>query len=63
MSASKLLRVGVSASLLGWVLWQTPWATVSQAFAELRVRYWFAALGVLVFAQLVSTLRWQMFAR
>ncbi len=63
MSATKFLRLGVSAALLGWVLWQTPWSDVSQAFAALRVRYWLAALSVLLCAQFVSTVRWQMFAR
>lgn len=63
MSAAKLLRILVSAGLLAWVLWQTPWIDVSQAFAALRIRYWLAALGVLLGAQLVSTLRWQMFAQ
>ena len=63
MSATKFLRLGVSAALLGWLAWQTDWVSVRRAFGTLRGEYWLAALGLLLVAQVVSTLRWRMFAQ
>ena len=62
MSATKLLRLTVSTALLGWIAWQTDWGNVRRAFGTLRAEFWLAALGLLVAAQVVSTLRWRMFA-
>jgi uncharacterized membrane protein YbhN (UPF0104 family) len=63
MSASKWLRLAVSAALLGWIARQTDWPSVGRAFGALRVEYWLAALGILLVAQTISALRWQLFAR
>ncbi len=60
---SKLWRIGVSAILLSWVGWHTDWPRVGQAFAHLRIALWLAAVGVLLAMQLVSALRWKLFAR
>jgi len=60
---NKALRLGVSAVLLSWVAWHTDWSQVSQAFGQLRVELWLAAIGTLVLTQIVSALRWQMLAR
>lgn len=62
MSATNLLRVGVSVLLLGWIGWQTDWASVSRAFATLRGEFWLAALGLLVVTQVVGSVRWRLFA-
>ena len=63
MSASKLLRVAVSATLLGWLAWQTDWTSVRRAFATLRAEFWLAALALLIVSQVISALRWRLFAR
>ena len=58
-----LLRVAVSVLLLGWIGWQTDWASVSRAFATLRSEFWLAALGLLLVTQVVGSMRWRLFAR
>jgi glycosyltransferase 2 family protein len=60
---SKLIRIGVSAILLTWIGWQTDWPRVGEAFANLRVELWLAAVGVLVASQVVSAMRWRVMAR
>lgn len=62
MSVSKVLRLGVSAILLGWVAWQTDWPRVGEAFGRLRVELWLAAVGVLIVTQIVSAVRWRIIA-
>jgi uncharacterized membrane protein YbhN (UPF0104 family) len=61
--ANKVLRLGVSTILLGWVAWQTDWPRVGEAFARLRVELWLAAVGVLVLTQVVSAIRWRIVAQ
>jgi uncharacterized membrane protein YbhN (UPF0104 family) len=60
---SKILRLTVSAALLGWLAWQTDWPRVGAAFAGLRLEWWLVAAALLVVAQIVSALRWQLLAR
>ncbi len=60
---SKTIRIGVSALLLAFLGWNTNWSDVSNKFANLRVEFWFGAVGLLVFAQVVSAMRWQIFAK
>jgi uncharacterized membrane protein YbhN (UPF0104 family) len=48
--------------LLGYLAVQTDWAKFGAAFAGLRLELWFAAVGVLVVAQVVSALRWRALA-
>ncbi len=60
---TKTIRIGVSAVLLGWIAWRTDWAEVGAHFAQMRLGLWLAALGLLGVTQLVSALRWQIFAR
>ncbi len=60
--ASNVLRVAVSALLLGWIGWQTDWPNVSRAFATLRGEFWLAALGLLLVTQVVGSVRWRLFA-
>ena len=63
MSATNVLRVAVSAALLGWIGWQTDWVSVSRAFASLRAEFWLTALGLLLVTQVVGSVRWRLFAR
>lgn len=60
---NKLIRFAITGLLLSWIGWKTDWKTVGQAFMNLNVGYWLAAVALLVAAQLVSALRWQIFAR
>jgi len=60
---SKYIRIGVSALLLAIIAWRTDWSVVGEKFANLNVGFWLAAVGVLIFAQLASARRWQLFAR
>jgi uncharacterized membrane protein YbhN (UPF0104 family) len=58
-----ILRVLLSAALLGWVGWRTDWGQVGRTFAHLRLGLWLAAVGLYTATQVVSSLRWQLFAR
>lgn len=60
---SKLLRLGVSSLLLGWIAWHTDWVRVAGAFRTLRIEYWLGAVLLLVLTQVVSACRWYAFAR
>lgn len=60
---NKALRFATAGLLLGWIGWRTDWTTVGSAFARLEVGYWLAAVGVLVVTQIVSAVRWGIFAR
>ena len=60
---SKYIRIGVSAVLLLFIAWRTDWAVVGEKFANLNVWPWLGAVGVLIFAQIASARRWQLFAQ
>src|SRR5262249_3403042 len=49
--------------LLALLAWTTDWHRVAEDFSRLRWDLWLAGVGILVGAQFVSTLRWQMLAR
>jgi uncharacterized membrane protein YbhN (UPF0104 family) len=57
------LRVLLSVGLLGWVGWRTDWSQVVRTFAQLRLELWLAAIGLYVATQVVSSVRWRLFAR
>lgn len=59
----KFLRFGVSGLLLLWMGLKLDWIEVQKAFATLRVEYWIGAVALLTLTQLVSALRWQIFAK
>jgi uncharacterized membrane protein YbhN (UPF0104 family) len=61
--APQLVRVTVSATLLGWIAWDTDWSRVREAFAGLRVELWLASAAILVACQAASARRWQLLAR
>ncbi len=63
MSATKLLRLTVSVLLLAAICWQTDWSHVGAALRSLRAELWLAAFGLLLVSQIVSTLRWRLFAQ
>lgn len=60
---NKYLRMAITGLLLGWIAWKMDWAAVREAFVNLNVGYWVAAVAMLVAAQMVSAARWQMVAR
>lgn len=53
-------RIGVSAAVLAWLGWKTDWGKVADAFQNLRVSLWLAAVGMYVAAQVVSGYRWKL---
>ncbi|HYV39779.1 MAG TPA: lysylphosphatidylglycerol synthase transmembrane domain-containing protein [Gemmataceae bacterium] len=59
----KYVRLAVTAGLLTWVALDTDWANVSNAFRQMRVEWWLAAVAMLVTTQLISAWRWQALAR
>jgi uncharacterized protein (TIRG00374 family) len=59
----KYLRLAASLLLLALLAWTTDWHRVAEDFSHLRWGLWLASVGILVGAQFVSTLRWQMLAR
>lgn len=60
---NKLLRLGISAVLLGWVGWKTDWGKFGEAFSSLRLDLWLAGVGLYALAQTVSARRWQIITR
>jgi uncharacterized membrane protein YbhN (UPF0104 family) len=52
-----------SVVLLSVLAWRLDWGRVSAAFHDFDARFWVAALALQLFTQVVSTWRWQMFAR
>jgi len=60
---NKLLRVGISAVLLGWVAWKMDWTKLAEVFAGLRLEFWLAGVGLFALAQTVSSQRWQIITR
>lgn len=63
MKFAKYLRIAVSIALLGFLAWQTDWASFAGAMQKLRVEFWLVSVGLLCVAQVVSAVRWQMLAR
>lgn len=60
---NKYVRFAITGLLLGWIAWKTDWVIVKDAFVNLNVSLWVGAVGLLVVAQLVSAMRWRIFAR
>lgn len=60
---SKYLRVAVTGLLMAWIASGQKWTEIRQAFVDLDVSLWLAAVGLLIGAQMVSAVRWQVFAR
>jgi len=60
---SKAIRVLGSVALLAFLAWQTDWRHVKEAFDQLRIEFWLAAVGVYALTQVVSSVRWQILAR
>ncbi len=59
---TKTVRFAITGLLMGYIGWTTDWAQVRTAFANLDVSLWIGAVVLLVFAQMVSAVRWQIFA-
>jgi uncharacterized membrane protein YbhN (UPF0104 family) len=60
---SKKLRLVVSAALLAWLGWRLNWLQVVEAFRQLRMEFWLAAVGIYAVAQIASAFRWRLLAR
>src|SRR5262249_27726825 len=43
--------------------WRTDWRQVGDTFARIRLAWWLLAVGLYALTQVVSSLRWQLFAR
>jgi uncharacterized membrane protein YbhN (UPF0104 family) len=52
----------VSLSLLGWLASRLDWAQLGRVFAQLRLEWWLAAVGLYVLTQVVSAFRWRLLA-
>jgi len=59
----KKLKLLVTVALLGGLAWRTNWEQVGQAFRELHLNLWLAALGMYLTAQVLSAVRWRVMAR
>jgi uncharacterized membrane protein YbhN (UPF0104 family) len=57
-----VLRLAVSGLLLGWIAWKTDWAELGEAFAQLRVGLWLAAVALFALCQVMSAIRWRRMA-
>jgi uncharacterized protein (TIRG00374 family) len=58
-----VVRIAVSAVLLGLLAWRMDWEKIRLTFAQTRVEYWLAATGVFLIAQVASSIRWRWLAR
>jgi glycosyltransferase 2 family protein len=56
------LRLIGSVVLVGYIAWKTDWSRIATAFNNLDSRFWFAALGLQLITQVISTWRWRMLA-
>jgi uncharacterized membrane protein YbhN (UPF0104 family) len=59
---SKKLRLALSLLLLTLVAWRTDWRQAADAFAGLRPAWWLLGVGVYAATQVVSSVRWRLFA-
>ena len=59
---NKVIRLAISGLLLAWIASKTDWQKVQSAFVSLQIEYWLAATVLLVVTQIVSAVRWQVFA-
>lgn len=57
------LRLGGSAALLTYLAWRTDWRQVTEAFAHVRWAFWLLAFVLYCGTQVVSGIRWRLFAR
>src|SRR5262249_55449990 len=62
-AVAKKLRLAVSVGLLSALAWRTDWHRIQEAFGQLRIEFWLAAVGVYFLAQIISGYRWQLLAR
>jgi glycosyltransferase 2 family protein len=58
---NRILRIAVSVGLLAWVGFKTDWAEVRASFADIRLEFWVAAVGLLIVTQIVSAVRWKFY--
>jgi uncharacterized membrane protein YbhN (UPF0104 family) len=61
--AGLLLRLAISAALIGWILAKTPFSEVAAAFRSADPRWILAALVLPPFATLASVRRWRLLIR
>jgi uncharacterized membrane protein YbhN (UPF0104 family) len=62
-AVAKKLRLAISVGLLAWLAWRIEWFRIRDAFSQLRIEFWFAAVGMYLFAQFISAIRWKMLSR
>lgn len=55
---TKLIRIGVSLGLIIWLFSRFDLQGVWHAFEKLPISLWFAAVGILLLAQVLSSARW-----
>lgn len=60
---SLLVRLGISLGLVGYLAADVHWPHVLEAVRGLRIEPWFAALGVYLASQILSSRRWAGLAR
>ncbi|MCS6852096.1 MAG: flippase-like domain-containing protein [Gemmataceae bacterium] len=60
---NRWFRIAVSGVLVTGLILRTDWAQVGEAFASLRLQWWWAAFLLYLVSQLVSAVRWQLLAR
>jgi uncharacterized membrane protein YbhN (UPF0104 family) len=60
---TKHLRLVISAALLAVLAWRTDWARIGQAFQQLRLELWLAAVVLYLVTQVVSGFRWQLMSK
>ncbi len=49
--------------MIGWLAWRTDWTSLGQALSHAHFALWWAALGLYLFTQAASGLRWQLLSR
>jgi glycosyltransferase 2 family protein len=60
---NKIIRIVVSATLLAWLGWRMDWRQIGATLTHIRMGYWWAAVGLYLLTQGISSLRWQLLSR
>jgi uncharacterized membrane protein YbhN (UPF0104 family) len=60
---TKYLRPLGSIAILAWLAWRADWVQIGDSFTHMRPELWLASLSIYLVTQVVSALRWQVFAQ
>lgn len=63
MKVNLKIRILVTVGLLVWLAWRTNWEQLRDAVLHIRLGFWLGALGLYLFVQMISGLRWHLLSK